>query len=102
MANIYLSKANQFVTNEIDSNYHVVQTKIDDKNKLIEVDVTVEKYNDSLQSSIEKQLVKSDLKDSKIRIYQTIEAVKTNREEFDKLNTEIELLKEEINKMKVR
>jgi cell division protein FtsB len=41
------------------------------------------------------------LKDSKLKIYQTIEAGKANRNEFDKLNAEIELLKNEINKMKV-
>jgi uncharacterized hydrophobic protein (TIGR00271 family) len=100
VTNIYLSKANQFVTNEIDLKYHVVQTKIDNKTKVIEVDVTVEKYDDSLQNSIENKLKKTDLKDSKIRIYQTIEAGKTNQKEFDKLNAEIQLLKNEINKMK--
>lgn len=98
--NIFASKANQFVTNEIDLKYHMVQTKIDFKNKLIEVDVTVEKYDNQLQSLVEKQLQKTDLKDSKIRIYQTIEAGKTNKEEFDKLNAEIELLKNEIRKIK--
>ena len=101
VANIFTSKANQFVTNEIDSKYHVVQTKIDHKAKLIEVDVTVEKYDDSLQNSIEKQLAKYNLKDSRLKIYQTIEAGKANRNEFDKLNAEIELLKTEIKNMKV-
>ena len=78
----------------------MVQTKIDNKTKVIEVDVTVEKYDDSLQNSIENKLKKTDLKDSKIRIYQTIEAGKTNQKEFDKLNSEIELLKSEIEKLK--
>ncbi|WP_298119558.1 DUF389 domain-containing protein [Flavobacterium sp.] len=100
ITNIFISKANQFVTNEIDTKHHVVQSKIDFKNKLIEVDVTVEKYDDSLQKIIEKQLQKTDLKDSKIKIYQTIEAGRSNRAEFDKLNAEIELLRNEINKIK--
>lgn len=100
VVNIFTSKATQFVTNEIDSKYHVVQTKIDFKNKLIEVDVTVEKYDNQLQNLIEKRLQETDLKDSKIKIYQTIEAGKSNREELDKLNTEIELLRYEINKIK--
>jgi uncharacterized hydrophobic protein (TIGR00271 family) len=99
IVNIFTSKANQFVTNEIDSKYHVVQTKIDFKNKLIEVDVTVEKYDKQLQNLIEKQLQETDLKDSKIRIYQTIEAGKSNREELDKLNNELQLLKSEIQKI---
>ncbi|WP_298140767.1 DUF389 domain-containing protein [Flavobacterium sp.] len=100
ITNMFISKANQFVTNEIDTKHHVVQSKIDFKNKLIEVDVTVEKYDDSLQKIIEKQLQKTDLKDSKIKIYQTIEAGRSNRAEFDKLNAEIELLRNEINKIK--
>ncbi|MFY7739552.1 MAG: DUF389 domain-containing protein [Flavobacterium sp.] len=100
VTNIYLSKANQFVTNEIDSKYHVVQTKIDNNTKVIEVDITVQKYDDSLQNLIENKLNKTDLKDSKIRIYQTIEAGKTNQKEFNKLNSEIELLKSEIEKLK--
>jgi uncharacterized membrane protein len=100
VTNIYISKANQFVTNEIDIKYHVVQTKIDDKTKLIEVDLMVEKYDDLLQNLIEKRLVNYDLNGSKLKIYQTIEARKNNRQEFDKLNAEIELLKAEMNKMR--
>lgn len=99
-SNIFTSKANQLVTNEIDSKYHVVQTKIDNKTKLIEVDVTVEKYDDSLQNTIEKKLVKYDLTNTKLKIYQTIEVRETNKKEFDKLYSEIELLKSELEKLK--
>ena len=54
VANIYLSKANQFVNNEIDSKYHIVQSKIDEHTKRIEVDVTVEKYDRLLQKTIQE------------------------------------------------
>lgn len=102
VANIFTSKASQFVTNEIDSKFHVVQTKIDNKSKLIEVDITVEKYQSALQKEVEKKLIQYDLSDSKIKIYQTVEAGKVNQKEFDKLNSEIELLKFEINKLKIK
>lgn len=100
VTNIFTSKANQFVTNEIDSKYHVVQSKIDDRTKLIEVDVMVEKYDDSLQNKMQRQLLNYDLKDSKLKVYQTIEAGNTNAKEFDKLTSEIELLKAEVNQLK--
>ncbi|WP_298396086.1 DUF389 domain-containing protein [Flavobacterium sp.] len=100
ITNLFISKANQLVTNEIDSKYHVVQTKIDDKTKLIEVDVMVEKYDKALQKSIQNQLPKYDLIGAKLRIYQTIEAGTNNAKEFDKLTSEIELLKAEINEIK--
>lgn len=99
--NIFNSKANQFVNNEIDSKYHVVQTKIDFKLKRIEVDVTVEKYDNQLQKIFEKKLETYHLNDTKLKIYQTIEAGKTNSEKMDKLNDDIQFLKKEIEKMKV-
>ena len=102
VSNIFTSKANSFVTNEIDIKNHIVQTKIDHNLKLIEVDITVEKYDDSLQEKLQKKLNKYGLNNSKIKIYQTIEAGKSNQKEFDKLNTEIELLKTEIKKMKTQ
>ena len=101
VANIFTAKANQFVTNEIDAKYHVVQTKIDDKSKLIEVDVMVEQYDDLLQSVVEKKLDNYGIQNAKLKIYQTIEARKTNRQEFEKLSTEIEVLKKEIKQLKV-
>jgi uncharacterized hydrophobic protein (TIGR00271 family) len=102
VSNVFTSKANLFVTNEIDVKNHVVQTKIDNDLKLIEVDITVEKYDDSLQEQLQNKLKNYGLNNSKIKIYQTIEAGKSNQKEFDKLNTEIELLKTEIKKMKTQ
>lgn len=102
VSNVFTSKANSFVTNEIDVKNHVVQTKIDNDLKLIEVDITVEKYDDSLQEQLQNKLKNYGLNNSKIKIYQTIEAGKSNQKEFDKLNTEIELLKTEIKKMKTQ
>lgn len=102
VTNVYNSNANSFVTNEIDKKYHVIQTKIDYNLKLIEVDITVEKYQSLLQKEVEKKLIQYDLSNSKIKIYQTIEAGKVNQKEFELLNSEIELLKSEINKLKIK
>ena len=66
------------------------------------LDITVEKYDDSLQEQLQNKLKNYGLNNSKIKIYQTIEAGKSNQKEFDKLNTEIELLKTEIKKMKTQ
>ena len=100
VANIFNSKANQFISNEIETRFHVVQTKIDNEARLIEVDITVEKYEDSIQKYFEKELVKCNIKNSKIKIYQTIEAKNANEKDFDKLKKEIELLKSEIINLK--
>jgi uncharacterized hydrophobic protein (TIGR00271 family) len=91
--NIFKSKAQFFVNTEIDSKYHVVDTNIDAENQLIEVDVTVESYDENLQKDIEKKLSDFKLKEAKIKIYQTIEAGKGNRKEFDALHKEISELK---------
>lgn len=92
--NVFKSNATYFVNSQIDSRYHVVDTNIDSEAQLIEVDITVEKYNENLQKEMEAKLSKFNLKDTKIKIYQTIEAGKDNRKEIDALQQEIEKLKE--------
>ncbi len=94
--NVFTSKAQYFVSTKIDSKYHVVDTNIDTKSKLIEVDITVENFDENLQKNIEKELENFKLYDAKIKIYQTIEAGKANRKEFDDLHREIEELKQKL------
>lgn len=94
--NVFKNKAQFFVNTEIDSKYHVVDTNIDAENQLIEVDITVENYDENLQKDIEKKLNNFKLKDTKIKIYQTIEAGKGNRNELNALHNEIEELKKQI------
>lgn len=96
--NVFKSKAEFFVNAEIDSKYHVVDTNIDSENQLIEVDITVENYDENLQKDIEKRLIDFKLKDAKIKIYQTVEAGKGNRKEFDALHQEIEALRQQLKK----
>jgi uncharacterized hydrophobic protein (TIGR00271 family) len=91
--NVFTNKAQYFVSTQIDSKYHVVDTNIDAKNRVIEVDVTVENYDKNLQLEVENKLKNFNLEDAKIKIYQTIEAGKGNRKEFDTLHEEIEELK---------
>ncbi|MBN8642995.1 MAG: DUF389 domain-containing protein [Flavobacteriales bacterium] len=94
--NVFKSKAQFFVNSEIDSKYHVVDTNIDSELQLIEVDITVENYDESLQKNIEKKLNDFKLQNAKIKVYQTIEAGNHNRNEFDSLRKEIEALKQQV------
>lgn len=96
--NVFKSKAEVFVNTEIDSKFHVVDTNIDSELQLIEVDVTVENYDENLQKNIEKKLNDFQLKNAKIKIYQTIEAGKGNRNELEVLRQEIEALKQQLKK----
>lgn len=94
--NVFTSKAQYFVSTKIDSKYHVVDTNIDAKSKLIEVDITVENFDENLQKTFENELKNFKLNGAKIKIYQTIEAGKSNRKEFDDLHREIEELKQKL------
>lgn len=96
--NVFKSKVQYFVTNEIDSKYHVIDTHIDTKNKIIEVDITVEKYDENLQKEMEKKWSAFQHQDAKIKIYQTIEAGKDYRNELDLLHQEIHSLKRQLQK----
>lgn len=98
--NLYNNKAQHFISEVIQKKYHVVHHKIDVDNREITLDLLVEKYNAKINDSLKKQILKYNLKNTKLKIFQTVEAGKGNKKEFDLLKTEIDLLKNEINVLK--
>jgi uncharacterized membrane protein len=94
-SNIFLTKAQYFVNKEIDEKYHILESNINAEARLIEVDVTVSTFDKMLQKNTEKKLKDYQLKNATIKVYQTIEA-RNNREDFETLRNELEILKREI------
>ena len=99
MVNVYNDKIKYFVTNEIEKTHHVIHTSIDVENKTLTIDVVVDEYEEDLTKSIENKLVKHDLKDTKVKVFQTIKAI-NNRLEIQVLQKQLDELKAQLEKLK--
>lgn len=99
MVNVYNDKIKYFVTNEIEKTHHVIRTAIDVENKTLTIDVVVDEYEDNLIKSIENKLIKYDLKDTKVKVFQTIKAI-NNRSEIQVLQKQLDELKAQLEKLK--
>lgn len=99
MVNVYNDKIKYFVTNEIEQTHHVIHTAIDVENKTLTIDVVVDEYEEDLTKSIENKLVKHDLKDTKVKVFQTIKAI-NNRSEIQVLQKQLDELKAQLEKLK--
>lgn len=99
MVNVYNDKIKYFVTNEIEKTHHVIHTSIDVENKTLTIDVVVDEYEEDLTKSIENKLVKHDLKDTKVKVFQTIKAI-NNRSEIQVLQKQLDELKAQLEKLK--
>ncbi|CAF3564273.1 unnamed protein product [Rotaria socialis] len=98
MVNVYNDKIKYFVTNEIEKSHHVIHTAIDVENKTLTIDVVVDEYEDNLIKSIENKLIKYDLKDTKVKVFQTIKAI-NNRSEIQVLQKQLDELKSKLEKI---
>lgn len=97
--NVYKEKVKYFIATEIEKKHHVIHTSINADNKVITVDVVVDKYEQTLNSLATKQLKFHNLKDSKIVIYQTIKAI-NNSSEIQVLQKQIDELRAELKNIK--
>lgn len=98
MVNVYNDKIKYFVTNEIEKTHHVIHTSIDVENKTLTIDVVVDEYEENLTKSIENKLIKYDLKDTKVKVFQTIKAI-NNRSEIQVLQKQLDELKSKLEKI---
>lgn len=98
MVNVYNDKIKYFVTNEIEKTHHVIHTAIDVENKTLTIDVVVDEYEDNLIKSIENKLIKYDIKDTKVKVFQTIKAI-NNRSEIQVLQKQLDELKSKLEKI---
>ncbi|GEC78678.1 DUF389 domain-containing protein [Flavobacterium aquatile] len=99
MVNVYNDKIKYFVANEIEKTHHVTHTTIDVETKTLTIDVIVNEYEDNLAKSIEDKLVKHDLNDTKVKVFQTIKAI-NNRSEIQVLQKQLDELKAQLDKLK--
>ena len=99
MVNVYNDKIKYFVANEIEKTHHVIHISIDVETKTLTIDVIVDEYEDNLSKSIEDKLVKHDLNDTKVKVFQTIKAI-NNRSEIQVLQKQLDELKAQLDKLK--
>lgn len=99
IVNVYNDKIKYFVANEIEKTHHVIHTSIDVETKTLTIDVIVDEYEDNLAKSIEDKLVKHDLNDTKVKVFQTIKAI-NNRSEIQVLQKQLDELKAQLDKLK--
>ena len=99
MVNVYNDKIKYFVANEIEKTNHIIHTSIDVENKILTLDVVVDEYEDNLAKSIEDKLIKHDLNDTKVKVFQTIKAI-NNRLEIQVLQKQLDELKAKVDKTK--
>ena len=99
MVNVYNDKIKYFVANEIEKTHHVIHISIDVETKTLTIDVIVDEYEDNLAKSIEDKLVKHDLNDTKVKVFQTIKAI-NNRSEIQVLQKQLDELKAQLDKLK--
>jgi uncharacterized hydrophobic protein (TIGR00271 family) len=99
MVNVYNDKIKYFVTNEIEKTHHVIHTSIDVETKTLTIDVVVDEYEENLLKSIEDKLLKYDLKETKVKVFQTIKAI-NNRSEIQVLQKQLDQLKAQLEKLK--
>jgi uncharacterized hydrophobic protein (TIGR00271 family) len=99
-SNEFKANADDFITKQVANKYHIVQSKIDSNLRSIEVDITVKKYDPFFEALLQKKLYKSGMPNSKVKIYQTVEAGKSIQEQFDSLYKDIASLKKESLKLK--
>lgn len=97
--NVYNDKIKYFIATEIEKTHHVIHTAIDVENKTLTIDIVVDEYEENLTKSIELQLKKHDLSDTKIKVFQTIKAI-NNRSEIQVLQRQLDELKSELDKLK--
>ena len=99
IVNVYNDRIKYFVSNEIEKEYHVIHTTIDAATKVVTIDVVVDKYEENLAKSIELQLKKHDLRNTKVKVFQTIKAI-NNNSEIQVLQKQLDELKAELDKLK--
>lgn len=98
MVNVYNDKIKYFVTNEIEKSHHVIHTSIDVETKTLTIDVVVDEYEENLAKLVENKLLKYDLKDTKVKVFQTIKAI-NNRSEIQVLQKQLDELKSKLEKI---
>lgn len=98
VVNNYKSKVNYFISNAIETKYHVIHSSFDQDKNLIKIDVIVDNYKEHLNDSIISQLKKYDLEGSEVQIYQTLKAI-NNKNEIEALRIELNQLKDKVAKI---
>lgn len=93
--NIYTSKANTFITTEIASKFHLINSVVDAKKKTIEVDLIVNKYDAKLQTDLKQKINQYQLGTTQLTVHQTVENKSDLQEEITQLKDEIEKLKKQ-------
>ena len=58
--NKYKSKVNYFISNAIETKYHVIHSSFDQHKNLIKIDVIIDNYKEHLNDSINATLKKYD------------------------------------------
>lgn len=92
--NIFQSKAQYFIKDYFDKDYHIIHSQINSEDKTVKVDILVKNFHSDLQADVNKNLANYGLTDAKVIIYQTAEASANNKQEIEKLSQEIQKLKQ--------
>lgn len=97
IVNVYNDKIRYFIANEVEKTHHVIHKTIDAENKVLTIDVMVDDYDENLAKSIQSKLNEHDLKDTKVKIFQTLKAI-NNRLEIQELQKQLDELKAKLDK----
>lgn len=91
--NMFQTKVEHIITNQIENKYHVINYNINSESKSIELDISTPKFDANIKQNITVFFVRNNIKNMDLIIHQSIEENQDFGKEIKKLQMEIMELK---------